>query len=442
MKISFTFFFNAKILALSLFFCAPMVTLAQVLFTQNFNSVTSENLTPFTGSGADQFDYIAAPTGGTTASTVRVFNASYPNKLRLFKGSSNSNNPAVARTTDLVATPDFLRIKFKVEVAYTNATNATNTAIVFYVGSGFSTDNVAPTTNIHARFGIGLFTNGTTYSSGTFVVRNMTSFASSADFTGQQEITWYINHSGSEQSYTNPAGGTSTVANDKSDVWIGTTNPAHLDEMNAPTSTALTDFKFVSSLPSSTVVLDDIEVTGANGVVLPVSLTNFTAKKAGTINQLTWETESETNNKGYNVERQNTNGTWVSLGFVNSNGKAATYNFTDNTPLSISYYRLRQIDLDGVETLSKIVSVRQNTKGRISIAPNPTTEYVNIFLNKDDVSEGNITLNLYDITGKQVLLQNTTAETLQLDLSHLAKGVYLLTVQSDNTIYQEKIIRQ
>jgi hypothetical protein len=41
---------------------------------------------------------------------------------------------------------------------------------------------------------------------------------------------------------------------------------------------------------------------------------------------------------------------------------------------SHSYYRLRQIDFDGTETFSKVVSVSQDLKGRISITPNPTSD--------------------------------------------------------------------
>lgn len=442
MKSFFTVFFNAKALALSLFFCAPMVATAQVLFTQNFSTNTTENLVPYQGSAANQFDHLAF----TGTSTIRVFVSPYQNQLRLFRGGATATNVAFARTTDLVATPDFLRIKFKLQVAA--STYAVSTVAVFSVGAGYSADAVAPSdANIHSRFGIGCFntaqTSGT-YTSGTFLLRNLTSFNNTPEFSpgSMQDITWYINNSGSTQSYTNPAGGISTVGDDKADVWVGTALDANFNEMNAVTGgQALTDFKFLLST-NSTVVFDDIEVSGATGVVLPVSLTNFKANKTSTTNQLTWATETETNNKGYNVERQSVNGDWTSLGFVSGVGKASTYTFEDKTPLSISYYRLRQVDFDGTETLSKIVSVSQNSKGLIRITPNPTSDKVTIDLNQNDVSNQAATLVLYDMTGRQVWAQVTTSSAVQLDMSHLAKGMYVLTVQSNNGIYQEKIVRQ
>jgi hypothetical protein len=176
--------------------------------------------------------------------------------------------------------------------------------------------------------------------------------------------------------------------------------------------------------------------------VMPVELMTFKATPLSKTNLLTWETASETNNKGFDVQRKTAAGAWETLGFVNGMGKAATYTFEDKTPLSISNYRLRQVDVDGTETLSKVVSVTQNTKGRISITPNPTSDKVNINLNQNDVSDLKATLTLFDMTGRQVLSQITTGETYQLDLSNLAKGMYVLTVQSNNAVYQEKIIRQ
>jgi Secretion system C-terminal sorting domain len=180
----------------------------------------------------------------------------------------------------------------------------------------------------------------------------------------------------------------------------------------------------------------------ANQNALSVELTTFKATPLSKTNLLTWETAAETNNKGFDVQRQTRTGAWESLGFVDGVGKASTYTFEDKGPLSISYYRLRQVDFDGKETLSKIVSVSQDSKGRISITPNPTSDKATISLAQNDVTNQTATIILYDMTGRQVLTQRATGEAIQLDLSDLAKGMYVVTVQSNNAIYQQKIVRQ
>jgi Secretion system C-terminal sorting domain len=448
MKMNLTFSLGAKILALSSFFCAPIVATGQVIFTQNFSSHTSESLTPYIGTGANQFNFLGViPTtaaGAATTSTIRVANATYPNQLRLFRGTTSC---AFARTTDFSPTPNVLKIKFKINVAA--STFSTTTTAVFSVGAGFTADAVSePDANVHSRFGIG-FTNNpvdmASYVSGTYVLRNMKSFINTPQLTGQQEITWVINNSGADVSYVNPNGVISSVADDKSDIWFGNSTSGftlngNLDGASAFTATQpLTDFKFILS-SAGTVVIDDIEISTGD-LTIPITLSSFTAKKAGETNQLTWKTETEINNQGYNVERQTAKGTWTSIGFVGGENKPSSYTFEDKTPLSISYYRLRQVDFDGKETVSKVVSVSQDQKGEVRISPNPTSDKINIILSNDDRFEST-TITVYDLIGRQVLTQKTTANAVELDMSSLAKGTYLVKIDVDNSIYTEKIIRQ
>jgi Secretion system C-terminal sorting domain len=181
-------------------------------------------------------------------------------------------------------------------------------------------------------------------------------------------------------------------------------------------------------------------IVGMPGTI-PIELLGVTAKAVNDKNVVAWETATEINNKGFDVQRQNANGTWESLGFVKGENKPSTYTFEDKGPLSISYYRLRQIDFDGKESLSKVVSVRQTQKGQIQISPNPTSDKVNILLSNNDRLEST-TITVYDLIGRQVLTQKTTANALELDMSNLAKGTYLVKIDANNSVYTEKIIRQ
>ena len=428
MKFFSTSLLNTKILALSLFFCLPMVVMAQVIFTQDFSDVASNPPTStFVNSlgEADKFNFIGAANGSSA-----YLNG---NRLLLQRGGGTA---AATRTTAFSSsiTPIVLEVKFKLDVDFCSA-YTTNLNAVFYVGSGF-TPSSASEAAYHSRFGVSYPANS------KWTIRNGgTIHTTTYDIDSPQDISWYINNSGSTFSYSDPAGGTTMLANDVADVWIGTTRAFAAIAALTPTQ-SLDNIKFyLNNNQAGAVVIDNIVITALDAV-LPVSLSNFKANKTGVTNQLTWTTESETNNKGYDIQRQNQSGAWETLGFVNGNGKASIYTFEDKTPLSISYYRLRQVDFDGTETLSKVVSVSQSTKGHISLTPNPTSDNVNIQLNQNHVLNATTTAVLYDMTGRQVLTQSTTSEAFQLDLSNLAKGMYMLTVQSNNAVYQEKIIRQ
>jgi hypothetical protein len=103
---------------------------------------------------------------------------------------------------------------------------------------------------------------------------------------------------------------------------------------------------------------------------------------------------------------------------------------------------LRQVDFDGKETFSKVVSVSQNKGGSVSITPNPTSDKIQISVPNDASSDQTMDIALYDLSGRQVLSQRSNGANTSLDLSNLAKGVYLLEVQSQKMLYREKIVRQ
>ncbi|MFQ3598963.1 MAG: hypothetical protein SNJ66_11570, partial [Chloroherpetonaceae bacterium] len=83
---------------------------------------------------------------------------------------------------------------------------------------------------------------------------------------------------------------------------------------------------------------------------LPVELTSFTARKSEQGVELAWQTASEQNNAGFEVERKSEGATWNTLGFVRGNGtttEAQSYSFLDNSASGKVQYRLKQVDFDG-----------------------------------------------------------------------------------------------
>jgi hypothetical protein len=80
----------------------------------------------------------------------------------------------------------------------------------------------------------------------------------------------------------------------------------------------------------------------------------------------------------------------------------------------------------------------------VVIAPNPTNGFTQLFLNSNESSNG--VISLFDITGKLVLQQNIAlskgVNILQLDLSDYKSGLYVLTTQWENRVFQTKLIIQ
>lgn len=73
----------------------------------------------------------------------------------------------------------------------------------------------------------------------------------------------------------------------------------------------------------------------------------------------------------------------------------------------------------------------------IKIYPNPATgNEVTI------VSKKNVTVEVYDVLGKKVKVQNITINQNKLNISELKKGIYLLKIKTDKESITKKLIRR
>jgi hypothetical protein len=199
----------------------------------------------------------------------------------------------------------------------------------------------------------------------------------------------------------------------------------------------------VASSESVSASFDEIRFgRGALSVVLPIELADISAYKKGASNIVKWTTASEINNKGFHIERSNDAATWETIGFVKGAGNSQqklTYSFTDNTPLSISYYRLRQEDNDGRTTNSKAISVSQDGKLNVKIAPNPAKDVVNISLDKE--SDKNF-VTVYDVVGRSVATAQFNGNQSEINVSNLIKGIYFISVQSEGKTITQKFFKE
>ena len=72
----------------------------------------------------------------------------------------------------------------------------------------------------------------------------------------------------------------------------------------------------------------------------------------------------------------------------------------------------------------------------LNIYPNPSSGSFSIEVNYVDESD----LNIYDTNGKKVHQIRISSKLTSLDLSHLKSGIYILTLNSENTTITEKLI--
>ncbi|MDA3843809.1 MAG: T9SS type A sorting domain-containing protein [Candidatus Kapabacteria bacterium] len=144
----------------------------------------------------------------------------------------------------------------------------------------------------------------------------------------------------------------------------------------------------------------------------PVELTRFEGAARGSGIDLIWETKSETDNKGFYIEKRFAgDDRWSDIHFENGNGtitSTCNYNFTDSdVTLNSSYqYRLRQVDFNGVagcEDYSDLITIKFENISENSLAgnmPNPFTISTRIKFNLNTTE--NVALDILDIYGNVV----------------------------------------
>lgn len=183
-----------------------------------------------------------------------------------------------------------------------------------------------------------------------------------------------------------------------------------------------------------------IEVFGPTQSLLPITLTEFTGKqtRAGA-NVLTWVTETEQSNKGFEVQRSADAITFSPVNFVAAKGVTAAstvYQYLDEHPLEgDNYYRLKQVDKDDRFTLSKVVLLKNDRSSRLQISnpyPNPVVSVLNVSIASP--ASNDIDVSVLDFSGK-VLTEKTEKvvnglNRFSFDVSKLSSGSYNIKVTS------------
>jgi hypothetical protein len=164
-------------------------------------------------------------------------------------------------------------------------------------------------------------------------------------------------------------------------------------------------------------------------ISLPVELVQFQGRREQSQVLLSWQTATEHNNTGFAVLRRTAQeAVFRQVGFVAGAGNKLSptqYQYRDEMPPATTvYYRLKQTDLDGTVTYSPIIAVREKAVAppTLKVSPVPADRQVQVSFSGSGQPH---TLQLLSLDGR-VLQQVGFQQALQLDVSHLAAGFYLL----------------
>ena len=174
--------------------------------------------------------------------------------------------------------------------------------------------------------------------------------------------------------------------------------------------------------------------------ILPVELTSFavTGTKDGI--QLRWETATEKNNFGFDIERSTDGKVFNKVGFVSGKGTTtnkSSYTFVDQSTMSEKqFYRLKQTDFNGTFEYSKVVEVVLSIPKQFNLSQNyPNPFNPSTVLNFGLPVESEVTLSVYNSVGELVKVvangkYQAGSHNLNFNASDLPSGIYFYSISA------------
>ena len=207
-----------------------------------------------------------------------------------------------------------------------------------------------------------------------------------------------------------------------------------------------------SSSNSVAVIVDGIRISTSWSDLgtVPVELTSFNANSVNGNVELVWNTATEKNNNGFEIERKSATSEFVKIGFVKGNGtttNVSSYSFTDKNVKADYSYRLKQIDFDGTFAYSDIVNVSANqlpvTFALGQNFPNPFNPTTSISYSLPQA--GVVNLAIFNTLGQKVKevvnsYQEAGNYTVSLNASDLSSGNYIYNISVNGISINKKML--
>jgi hypothetical protein len=183
---------------------------------------------------------------------------------------------------------------------------------------------------------------------------------------------------------------------------------------------------------------------------VPVELSSFTIDVNKNNITLNWSTATETNNRGFEVQRSISGREFEAIAFVDGKGTTSEMQYFSYTDEELSEgvynYRLKQVDYDGTFEYSNEISAEVVIPKVYLLSqnyPNPFNPATTISYSIKN--KGFVTLKVFDILGNEIkTLVNNEQEAgkyqLEFNASSLTSGVYLYTLTAGDFVSTKKMI--
>ncbi|MEZ4777669.1 MAG: T9SS type A sorting domain-containing protein [Bacteroidia bacterium] len=265
-----------------------------------------------------------------------------------------------------------------------------------------------------------------------FIIRSLNNTTYPVDITS---VEIYHEH-GSDMEFTFTGGSTYRGTDLGSKV---VTVPSGVATSVSLSGSGFYGFNTIRIIPASNIIFGTNAFTFTDlDTGLPVEWAYFEASQDNASIHLAWATQQESNTDYFDIQRKAPgDDTFLSIGTLDAAGNSneiRSYQFVDHlVPSGSLHYRIRQVDIDGKESFSKVEEILANPA--ISFTPNPTNGMIDI--NASGQSWSGRLLNLH---GK--IIREIPYNQSQLNISDLPAGIYLIDMRNnEGQTFTKKIVK-
>ncbi|NUN08748.1 MAG: T9SS type A sorting domain-containing protein [Ignavibacteriaceae bacterium] len=188
---------------------------------------------------------------------------------------------------------------------------------------------------------------------------------------------------------------------------------------------------------------------------IPVEFAAFTYSLDASGIRLDWQTATETNNRGFEIQRKVRVGSqiavWETVGFIAGAGNTTEtqrYTWSDNEVSKVGtyFYRLKQVDFDGSFSFSDIVEVEVTTPMQYDLGanfPNPFNPSTKIKYYLPEASF--VEISVYDVLGNKIselVNENISAgaHEVSFNAGGISSGTYVYEMKAGNFVKRNKML--
>lgn len=163
---------------------------------------------------------------------------------------------------------------------------------------------------------------------------------------------------------------------------------------------------------------------------LPVEWGEFRLESLENMVRLHWATLSEQNSDYFGIERSSNGRKWEEIDRVAAGWNRdvpASYSFVDHTPLSgLSYYRLRQVDLDGAYEYAEMISCERVSHSALLLT---RADRNTLLLSTNGAQQwADAEIHIFDSMGRRCF--EASKNSREISIGDLPEGVYILLVKT------------